>query len=248
MFYTEVQNAKSALLDRKDKVEEVELYWRSLGFEIPIRFHKPTLVLGRPACLNIEALLALQIAREAGLDSGWLTYDKDKYTNISSLKRSLVQPLFTERLDKLDRFIPKKEKLIKNLNILHGLKLIGLTSDEGHSVLDFHRARLLSIAPNVQICDMSEWANKLGGAKGYYEAYLSLFVAHAILIEEYHNEETGEGNVAFAKNVFEPAFQNVVERFGARPIIIRLPCKPHYEYYPKGEMMERWEEIILPRL
>jgi hypothetical protein len=88
--------------------------------------------------------------------------------------------------------------------------------------------------------DMSEWLQRLGKAKNYYQAYLALFVAHNVLFEDYHGgESTGNGQLGgFTADVFEPAWHAVRDRFGVAPMITPLPWFPELAYYPaNGEWM-----------
>lgn len=249
MFYTNLADAKEVLLGRTEYTGDVEKMWKAKGLSVPFSFSKPTAVIGRPAIFRIESVLVIHMAESHGMDISWLTYDDDRYVDASKVKRSLVQPYFADKLDKKGNFISHRVRLIENLRPIQLVELSKIISDDGVSVLSLHRERLLQAYPNVHISDMSHWAKSLGGnALAYYEAYLSLFVSHAILFEDYHGGESGEGLSSFTKQVFEPAFANVTQRFGVKPIVVKLPWKPHYAYYPKGEMLDKWREMVVPRL
>jgi hypothetical protein len=95
--------------------------------------------------------------------------------------------------------------------------------------------------PPAVVEDLSQ-ANSLWGgrANDYYEAYLSLFISHAILFEDYHGGESGAELGGFTARVFEPAFAALEERFGYTPIIVRLPWWKELGLFPDPELSARF--------
>ncbi|MEK6673092.1 MAG: hypothetical protein AABY42_06395 [Nitrospirota bacterium] len=59
-------------------------------------------------------------------------------------------------------------------------------------------------------------------AKEYYKYFLSLFICHGILFENFITNEEEE---RFSKSVVFPAFRQVVADFGLKPLIV--PLVPH---------------------
>ncbi len=252
MTYTNLFEARARHLEQIELMGSVERMWSDLGIPFPLEFSKLnnfTAVVAKPAMFRIESIAAVQMAETEELDLLWLTYDSDKFAEISKIKRSLVQPYFTDKLDKNGDFISERVKLVQELQPIRMKKLETICTPDGVSVLDLHRRRLLQAYPSIRISDMSRWASMLGNnALAYYEAYLSLFVAHGILFEDYHGGESGAGLSSFTEKVFEPAFAKVTRRFGAKPIVVKLPWKPHYAFHPRGEMLDKWREVVVPRL
>lgn len=93
----------------------------------------------------------------------------------------------------------------------------------GESLADFHH-RLLTIAGlSIELSDASSWYKSNGKkAAGYYDKFLSLFLCHGILFE---NFITNEEEDRFSKSVVFPAFKQVVDHFGIKPLIV--PLVPH---------------------
>lgn len=243
-MYTELQDAKQLLEMRLSKQIEVKTAWEEKGLDLPLNFQSPTAVVAKPAMFRIESAKAISMAKSGDLQTCWLTFDSDMFTSASKIKRSLVSPYFTEKKDKHGNFIAEKKPLVKNHLRVEKRKLESMISDDNQPVMDLHRKRLLQACPEVKISDMSTWAKSLGGASEYYEYYLSLFVSHAILFEDYHGGESGKGLSDFTTKVFEPAFEKVTQKFGAKPIIVKLPWEPYYAYHPTGELLENWDKSI----
>jgi hypothetical protein len=245
-MYTELQEAKEILQKRMRMKCEVENSWGNANLDFPFKFDAPTAVVAKPAMFRIESAKAITMAESQDLQTCWLTYDADRFTSASKIKRSLVSPYFTSRRDKHGNFISEKVPLVKNHLRVEKRELQTMVSDNNQPVMDLHRERLKQAHPEVKISDMSSWAKSLGDASSYYEYYLSLFVSHAILFEDYHGGESGKGLSDFTTKIFEPAFEKVTQKFGAKPIIVKLPWEPSYAYHPDGELLDKWREELIP--
>ncbi len=71
----------------------------------------------------------------------------------------------------------------------------------------------------MDLFDSSAWLKKHGGnAKSYYSSYLSLFVTHGVLFENFLSNEN-EGK--FFINVFMPTFDFLTAYYGYKPIIVQ---------------------------
>lgn len=88
------------------------------------------------------------------------------------------------------------------------------------SFVDFHHRLFDLHAENVQRFDISEWRYRKGPiAKDYYSGLLALFVCHGIIFEDF---VTNEGEERFSRNVVFPAFEEITNRFGVRPLIVHI--------------------------
>jgi hypothetical protein len=101
--------------------------------------------------------------------------------------------------------------------------------------VDYHNALLRAQRPDAIVEDMTGWLRSVGGnARGFYEALLSIFIAHGIQFEDYDSDSTSH-EAKFRETVFEPAWQATCERFGVQPMVVRLPYLRGTEYnYPVG--------------
>lgn len=248
-MYIELEESRQELKRRDLLKTEVEKMWCDLGVPFPLRFTNPTAVVGKHPMFRIESVAAIHMAEQAGLDIAWLAYKDDLFVSISKIKRSVVKPVMTDRFDKSGEFIVRNKSLVTDLNAYHRKPMDSILTGDDVKVLDYHRDRLLSVCPQVTIFDISTWTKMLGGnASFYYEAYLSLFVAHAVLFEDYHGGESDGVLSAFTQEVVEPAIIKIKKRFGVNPLIVKLPWKPHYAFHPYGGMYDRWREMVIPKL
>jgi hypothetical protein len=183
------------------------------------------------------------MAESAGLRPLWLTYHSDKFVTVSPFKRSLINPYMTSRLDKRGGYIAQK-KVLTLPDRWVGRPISTITFDDHgrqESIAAFHERRLRVACPDALVFDTSYACGGWGGrASEYYKAYLSLFLAHSVLFEDYHGGESGAVLGGFTNSVFEPAFKALKEQFGVRPLIVPLPWWPELAYYPDGEFLAGW--------
>jgi len=233
-FYTDLTDARAVLESRQDLIPEVERYWREEGWRVPDFPH-----VGRAGylCRNIatfryEDAVFLLLCRAAGLEPCWLEYVTDKYSSQSSVKHSYLR--YLRCCGRGRNGGPKVEKVspVRRLGWLDGHRLCDITLDDGTPLVEHHHAIFDRFAPPDRRCDISDWLSAIGRARDYYVASVSLFVAHGVLFEDYHGGESGDKLDAFTTDVFEPAFDRVFERFGVRPIIVRMPWFTEMKYYP----------------
>ena len=78
------------------------------------------------------------------------------------------------------------------------------------------------LPPHVRIEDDSAWVtrNGRGDLRAHYERFLSLFVAHGVLFEDYLVKDPDERD--FIESVLLPAYEATTQRFGVRPLIASL--------------------------
>jgi hypothetical protein len=51
--------------------------------------------------------------------------------------------------------------------------------------------------------------------------------------EDYHNGAASDADHAFARNVFEPAWQRIINEVGVSPLIVRLPWVDGMQFFPQ---------------
>ncbi|MBI4686204.1 MAG: hypothetical protein HY756_00180 [Nitrospirae bacterium] len=92
------------------------------------------------------------------------------------------------------------------------------------SLVDFHHRMLSIVAPQIELFDGSYWVKSNGGkAENYYVNLLTPFICHGILFE---NFVTNAEEQRFAEEVVYPAFKEVEQLFGLKPLILPL-LPPH---------------------
>jgi hypothetical protein len=108
--------------------------------------------------------------------------------------------------------------------------------DEGF--IAFHHRIISHSLKHIQCYDNTAWILKMGPNPAvYYHYFLSWFIAHGILFENFLTEGD-EGR--FTRDIVWPAFEKVTRHFGLKPLIVRLLPEesendPYWCWYP-GEL------------
>lgn len=242
-YYVSVSQAKKLLGERKFLQQDVERFWQERNIAFPQSLQtKGRAVLARQVpTFRLEDGIFVLMAESAGLEPTWFAYEGDKFITNSKAKRTLVRPALTSSVDKHGALIKRVHKLVKDPGQWHGRRLGELQAEDGEFMVNWHRQRLLQAVPDATIVDMSDACKAWGGrAAEYYTALLSLFVAHAVLFEDYHGGESGELLEGFTGRVFEPAVEEVERLFGVKPIIVPLPWWPDLALHPEKDWLRDW--------
>lgn len=247
-FYTKLTEARETLLARRELRERVEAWWHSEGWGLPPHYHlthEPIAAFCRQmATARYEDVVFYQLAREAGLLPLWLEYLGDVASEKNTYKRSLlVRHICSGRGKhggiKLDRQVlacirGNHSKRLDTIQV-SSIETNGRRTDAADTDLaTYHHTLQDMILPWSKRLDITNWLKSvgLGRAVDYYAASMSLFVAHGVLFEDYHGGESGTVLDNFTAQIFEPAFAKVEKLFGARPIIVPMPWRPAFAYYP----------------
>lgn len=245
MYYISASQAYGKLKERRELCQEVERFWEKQGIEFPVSL-KPGgfAALGRHVpTFRFEDAVFIAMAEQASLSPTWLAYTEDKFVTQSNVKRSLLRPKLVWRRNKKGEFIPKTEKLVANPDWFHKHPLSAICTNNGQSLVEWHKQRLLAAYPQANVYDLSTICRQWGGcADEYYLAYLSLFLAHGVLFEDYHGGESGECLDNFTSGVFEPAVSSLERMFGEKPLVVSMPWWPDLGYYPDGEWLRDWRK------
>lgn len=244
--YTSQEWAAEKLAQRTALRSEVEGWYASLGLEVPAQFagqHRHGVLARQVATFRYEDALFVRMAEEAGLLPAWIEYTGDKMVNVSSFKRALMHPRFSQGFGRNGGRRVVKRKLA-NIDTWQGKPLNAVICDGDQRLVDFHHAHQDAMYEGAVRLDQTEWLKSLGRASEYYEAYLALFVAHAVLFEDYHGGESGDVLTGFTRHVFLPAYERVVRRFGVPPVIVQLPWWDDLGLYP-SEPDWRWDAVSL---
>lgn len=166
-------------------------------------------------------------------------YAEDKYTDNNEWKYHLGKMLFFEGIGK------RGGKKISRLSIIdfdrsRGKKIREVETLWGQSLVDFHHEFFREVygrkGKEVMSFEASNWFKDSGGNAGeYYRNFLSLFIAHGVLFENFMLDSK---ELEFTKVVFLPAFIRVLNETGKKPLIVALEptevesslfwmCHPH---------------------
>jgi len=224
-IYTPVAAALIELRRRRKDSRLVEKIHKALVDDIPrYLLENECFVLSRHiATPNNEALYVLKQAEQYGAMAIFSQDPKDKFTSVNNLKRRLARPeLYQPRAD-AGRGPFRKLDLV-DVATAENLFLEDVFTREGLPLAGVHNALFARLAGRkFRIGDDRDWIdrNHRGRMRELYTRYLSLFLAHAVLFEEF---ETPSDQYV-KTSVILPLISECEARFGVRPIIVR----PHDE-------------------
>ena len=237
-IYTPLSVAKEEIWRRwndkelKKKVEEF------LGGDIPSSLEKePSAVLARQLVSpNNELVRYLEIAKKINLKPICLEYLKDKFRAENGDKYYLGKLFFCGGVGKKSNLKTNAVKII-NFDEAEGSSLDKVKTLLDENFIDFHHELLCHFDSSLRdiISDQSNWVDNNGKkAHLYYEKFLSLFIYHGVLIENYLIDKH---QANFTKEVVLPSYKKVKDRFNIKPLIVNIyPNESegdlYWRYYP----------------
>lgn len=194
---------------------------------------RPRAVLSRSiGTPNLELKYFLDLTKEVGLDPLILEYD-DKFVSKNKDKYHLGKLFFSRRL-KNNKIVSVDTLKIVDFNKDEGKYFNNIKTVWGESIIDFHHKLLQSEVPELKdkILNFSEWFNETRESSDfYYLYYLSLFVCHGVLFENFLVGDKQERS--FINEKFLPSFREVERLFGVKPLIYPLlPFEEENNPYP----------------
>lgn len=211
----------------EDAVKELKRRWHDESIKVPISI-PPIFEKGFKAVLhrqlitpNYEVLRFLSIADGLDFDPIFFEYTKDKFVTENEWKYHLGCLHFYLGHGKKGGIKLDRSNII-DFNKSNGKKLSDVKTIWNQSLVDFHHELFLKRFPklNPKLFDGSDWYSKNGGcAKDYYKNFFLLFIKHGILFENFMLDTK---EMSFSKEVFLPAFIEVKEKTGLKPLIVAL--------------------------
>ncbi len=209
---------------RTDARLEGEIHHLLKG-NIPLPFKNSyRLVLFRQLCTpNYETRRFLSIADAMDLDPLFWEYYNDKFTPNNLYKYYLGRMGFYSGVGKKGGVKVEYLKVI-DFNSSNGDKIGDIKTLWGESLIRFHHElffmRFAGYTEDI-FFDASDWFSKNGEtAQSYYSNYLALFLRHGILFENFVYDDKSEWE--FTTRVFAPAFIDLWQRTGIKPLIVAL--------------------------
>ena len=250
-YYINPEDARAELLIRKELRTKVPEFWSEHGVDFPGKMFNdlpPSAFLARQlATFRFEDAVFLRMAEEANLYPLWSPFSVDKYSGKSSLKRSYVQPQIADRFNKNGEVITCKKRLIKDLGVCQPDPLRELVADDGSNIMAWHLNRWFMATGGGLLLEASSYKSGWNiSLERSYLGFLSLFISHAVLFEDFHGGESGNELNTFTSKVFEPAFKKVEDYFGVRPLIVKLPWWKELGFYPDDEWVTDWRNRPIP--
>jgi hypothetical protein len=242
-FYTSLEDAKEEIHRRwadsslRNKVEKV------IATVPAFSSNEPKAYMWRPiATPNFEWFRFIELASLIKLRPCLAEFTNDKFVSLNSDKYVLGKMPFFDRKNKKGETMFNSKSII-DFNKYDGQCISAVQTQWGESLVGFHH-RLLGFYPlRAELVEVSSWFN-LNGAKAvaYYHHYLTLFICHGILFENFITNEEEE---RFSKSVVFPAFNQVVEHFGMKPLIVQLvPHEVASDIYWRCYPVDIEEEVL----
>jgi hypothetical protein len=243
--YVPLDQARAQLNSRVALRADVEAWWSRQRWgrpSLPLG-HSPIAILARQiATFRYEDGAFVLLAEAAGLEPAWFELASDLFSRKSPFKLTLVRPRFCSgRLP--DGTLREEHFTVEPATDLDGprvaLSSVQLSQDcwpdllEICSLPEFHHRQLFECHPSAYLGDNTAWLSRHGDARSYYLPFLSLFVAHCILFENFSEGESNAAHLgAFRARCVEPAWRELVAEFGVEPLVVRMPWRPELALYP----------------
>ncbi len=219
-IYTPLSQIKKEIKERwnnKKLNKEVLKFWGSNPF--PLTLKKPTAIFCRDiATPNKELSYFLDIAKTLDLEPLILELHKGKFVSKNKSKYHLGNLHFKQ--EKSPNIISGK---IINFNKWEGKMINEIKTKTGDSLISLHHKMLEEEHPGLTkfTYDFSDWFLLTRNLTDYYYLYfLSLFICHAVLFDNYLIDDKEEAEFYLKK--VEPSFKKAKEIFGVRPLIYPL--------------------------
>ena len=89
-------------------------------------------------------------------------------------------------------------------------------------LVNFHHNLFRISGYSMDGLDNSQWFQQFGNASAYYYFYLLHFVVHGVWFENIEPYYEDGSTSDFILNVTYPAIQKIEEKFGVRPLVVRM--------------------------
>ena len=222
--YTSLEDATVEIKKRWEDGKLKELLEREYftkGLPPPLR-DSPKLVLVRQlATPNYELQRFIDISNTGGMGKVILEYLDDKFTPNNALKHHFGKLVFYDGVGKKGGLKLSYEAII-DFNKSNGHRIRDVQTVWGQSLVDFHHELLRKVFPkhDLTLYDASRWASLYGGnAKIYYRTLVAFVIQNGILFE---NFILAKDELDFTKEIFLPAFFDVWDKTGKKPLIVAL--------------------------
>lgn len=170
---------------------------------------------------NYEVRRFVSIVDSLHLRPLFWEYYADKFTSNNEWKHSLGKLFFYEGRGKQGG-MKLKSKNVVDFNKVNGKPFSDVQTLWGQPLIEFHHELYQSRFRNLDgnHFDASDWLSENGKtALSYYESFLSLFLKHGILFENFMLDAK---EFEFTRDVFFPAFCRVYAQTGLKPLVVAL--------------------------
>ena len=240
-YYVPLECARKELVKRIALRRNVEVWWLD---ELKVTppdielFEVPTAIFLRQlATCRYEDIVFCLLARKAELLPLWLEYTGDKMVQHSSLKRTYLRRQICYGRGRNGGFRPFAIHRLADIPASGGKRLNEIETTDG-PLHEVHRQLQKQVIPGARREDLTPWYLSIPKERRY-DAMLSLSVAHSVIFEDYHAGESGDELTILRNEVFEPAWKRVAALFGAKPLMVQMPWRQEFAWYPADDS---WHE------
>ncbi len=184
----------------------------------------PVSVLFRQvATPNYETRRFVSIVKKIeGMGIVFWEYYQDKFTSNNEWKHSLGKLKFYNGMGKKHGMKVDRVSII-DFNSFVGKKISEVKTLWNQSIVSFHHDFFKKTYGNIgggKFYDASSWfAFQGSSAENYYTPFLSLFIKDGILFENFMLDTK---ELSFTRDIFLPAFFEVIRLTGKKPLIVAL--------------------------
>ena len=235
-LYLELGQARVRLEARGALRATVETWWDTRGWgrpPLPDVLDMAALTRQMPSA-RYEDVCFHAMAEQAGLTPTWLGFTGDRFAAKSPYKYSLGNRLVFDGYGRAGGPKLARDSLI-NIPAWDGKPLAAVVTTRGNSLVEAHAAFQDQLFPSAVRADMTQWLQQAPDKATYYQMVLSMFLAHAVLFEDYHGGESGDLLSDFTARLFEPARASLRKQFGCEPLLVALPWAKEFAYYPASK-------------
>jgi len=222
--YISIHEATEELEKRQNNPAIDEYLSKVLPVGVPSALkNKKSIVLFRHIATSNYEICRFVILTDAlhDLQPLILEYTEDKFTNRNECKYFLGKISLANGVNKNSEDIFERHNII-NFNDSNSKPISSINTLWGQSLVDFHHEMFFEDFPTHQnnVFDLSKWLHQQGTcARGYYKAFLSLFLKHGILLE---NFLVAGKELSFTKEIILPTILEIEAETGLRPLIVAL--------------------------
>lgn len=106
------------------------------------------------------------------------------------------------------------------------MKLGDVTIKTRERLVDFHHRLFREFGCRIEIVENSGWFHRFGNAAKYYPPLLLHFIAHGVWFENTEAFDDDLQGIAFLKEIWEPPMRRIEQRYGVKPMTVRMYPKP----------------------
>lgn len=250
-IYTPLSVAKEEIWRRWNDTALKRKVENFLGGDVPdFLKSKPKAIMVRYiASPWIEFFNFIDLAKLADLDVVLAEYSRDKFVARNPDKYNLCKMFFHDLSGEHEDGCVSKLSLI-DFNKYEGKTFDNIKTIWGGGLIDFHHELINEVASEFSnsVVDISEWFDRNRDKERneyYYVKYLSLFLCHGVLFENFLLNKYENG---FTKNKVLPSFYKLEKKFGIKPLIVPIESfdeenQAHWWHYPQ-EIKEVAQKII----